>query len=92
VTKALRVQWNNGLIYGAGYVQVLDEKPEKNRQALARLSKKLPAIFPPAVLARALGWPFISSTPRLAALCQKRTSPFHQTGAVRPHSETDGLI
>jgi hypothetical protein len=44
----------------------LDEKAERNRQALERLSKKLPAIFPPAVLARALNRPFIPPTPRLA--------------------------
>ena len=44
----------------------LGEKAERNRQALARLSKRLPTIFPPAVLARALGRPFIPPTPRLA--------------------------
>jgi hypothetical protein len=41
------------------------EKTERNRKSLARLSKALP-IFPPAVLARALGRPFIPPTPRLA--------------------------
>jgi hypothetical protein len=31
-----------------------DEKAERNRRALARLSKCLPTIFPPNVLAQAL--------------------------------------
>jgi hypothetical protein len=53
----------------------LDEKAERNRQALACLSKKLPAIFPPAVLARALSRPFIPPTPRLViGLILARTS------------------
>ena len=30
------------------------EQAERNRKSLARLTKALPAIFPPAVLARAL--------------------------------------
>jgi hypothetical protein len=30
-----------------------DEKDRRNRQALTRLTKSLPVIFPPAVLARA---------------------------------------
>jgi hypothetical protein len=42
------------------------EKEERNRRSLARLTKSLPAMFPPAVLARALGRPFIPPTPRLA--------------------------
>ena len=42
------------------------EKAERNRRSLARLARRLPAIFPPAVLARALGRPFIPPTPRLA--------------------------
>lgn len=42
------------------------EKAERNRRSLARLSKALPPNFPPAVLARAFGRPFIPPTPRLA--------------------------
>jgi hypothetical protein len=42
------------------------EKEERNRRSLARLTKRLPAIFPPAILARALGRSFIPPTPRLA--------------------------
>ena len=42
------------------------EKAERNRRSFARLARSLPAIFPPVVLARALGRPFIPPTPRLA--------------------------
>jgi len=35
------------------------EQAERNRKSLARLTKALPAIFPPVVLARALSRPFI---------------------------------
>jgi hypothetical protein len=42
------------------------EKEERNTRSLARLTQRLPAIFPPVVLARALGRPFIPPTPRLA--------------------------
>jgi hypothetical protein len=42
------------------------EKAERNSRSLARLVGRLPAIFPPAVLARALARPFIPPTPRLA--------------------------
>ena len=43
-----------------------DEKAERNRRSLARLTKALPRIFPSAVLSRALGRPFVPPTPRLA--------------------------
>ena len=43
-----------------------DERAERNRRSLARLTKVLPPIFPSAVLSRALGHPFIPPTPRLA--------------------------
>ena len=43
-----------------------EEKAEKNRRSLARLTKALPRIFPSAVLSRALGRPFVPPTPRLA--------------------------
>ena len=42
------------------------QKAERNRRSFARLARSLPAIFPPVVLARALGRPFIPPTPRLA--------------------------
>lgn len=43
-----------------------EEKAERNRQALARLTKALPHTFPSGVLSRALSRPFIPPTPRLA--------------------------
>jgi hypothetical protein len=43
-----------------------EEKTERNRRSLARLTKALPHIFPSTVLSRALGRPFIPPTPRLA--------------------------
>ncbi len=43
-----------------------EEKAERNRRSLARLTKALPQIFPSAVLSRALTRPFIPPTPRLA--------------------------
>ena len=42
------------------------EKAERNKRSLERLSRSLPAIFPQAVLARAIELPFIPPTPRLA--------------------------
>jgi hypothetical protein len=44
----------------------LEEKAERNRRSLARLTKALPCTFPSTVLSRALGRPFIPPTPRLA--------------------------
>lgn len=49
------------------------EKAERNRKSFARLSKALPAIFPPTVLSPALDRPpFIPPTPRLAIVLGKR--------------------
>src|SRR5689334_12269363 len=47
----------------------------RNRRALARLTKALPAIFPANVLARALNRPFIPPTPRLAIDSYWRAHP-----------------
>jgi hypothetical protein len=44
----------------------LAEKAERNRPSIARLTKALPIIYPPAVLFRALARPFVPPTPRLA--------------------------
>ena len=61
----------------------LEEKAERNRQALARLSKKLPTIFPPAVLTRALSRPFIPPTPRLAIDSYWRAHPIRADRLAR---------
>jgi hypothetical protein len=53
-----------------------EEKDRRNKQALMRLTKGLPSIFPPAVLARALGRPFIPPTPRLAGRLLRLTIEF----------------
>jgi hypothetical protein len=60
-----------------------DEKAQRNRQALARLTKGLPAIFPPAVLARALTRPFIPPTPRLAIDSYWRAHPIRADRLAR---------
>jgi hypothetical protein len=52
-----------------------DQKAERNRRSLLRLTKALPPVFPPAVLARALGRPFIPPTPRLAIESYWRAHP-----------------
>jgi len=67
-----------------------DEKAERNRQALARLSKKLPAIFPPAVLARALSRPFIPPTPRLAIDSYWRVHPIRADRLARALAARSG--
>jgi hypothetical protein len=43
-----------------------EEKAEKNRRSLGRLTKALPLVFPVAVLSRALSRTFVPPTPRLA--------------------------
>src|SRR5262249_53220099 len=59
------------------------EKTERNRRSFARLSKALPAIFPPAVLARAVSRPFIPPTPRLAIESYWRTHPIRADRLAR---------
>jgi len=67
-----------------------EEKAERNEKALARLSKSLPAIFPPAVLARALGRPFIPPTPRLAIDSYWRAHPVRADRLVRALAARSG--
>ena len=43
-----------------------EEKDERNRRSLARLTRALPRTFPIVVLSRALNRPFVPPTPRLA--------------------------
>ena len=52
-----------------------EEKADRNRRSLARLSKALPRIFPSAVLSRALSRPFVPPTPRLAIDLYWRAHP-----------------
>lgn len=50
-------------------------RAERNRKALARLERALPAIFPAVVLAHALRRPFIPPTPRRAVDAYWRAHP-----------------
>jgi hypothetical protein len=59
------------------------EKAERNRRSFARLSRALPAIFPLAVLARALNRPFIPPTPRLAIESYWRAHPIRADRLAR---------
>jgi hypothetical protein len=66
VTKTLRHDGIMPSIPGPIMSKWQEEKTERNRRSLARLTRALPRIFPSAVLSRALGRPFVPPTPRLA--------------------------
>jgi hypothetical protein len=66
VTKPSRHDAIMPSIRGATMSRWEEEKAERSRRSLARLTKALPRIFPSAVLSRALGRPFVPPTPRLA--------------------------
>ena len=61
----------------------LAEKAERNRLSVARLTKALPTIFPPAVLSRALARPFVPPTPRLAIDSYWSAHPFRADRLAR---------
>jgi len=67
-----------------------DQKAERNRQSLARLTKALPRIFPPAVLLRALGRPFVPPTPRLAIDSYWRAHPLRADRLARALAARSG--
>jgi hypothetical protein len=58
-------------------------KAERNRQSEARLNRALPEIFPPFVLARALGRSFVPPTPRLAVDSYWRAHPLRAERLAR---------
>src|SRR5215813_2918852 len=60
-----------------------EQKAERNRQSLLRLTKVLPPVFPPTVLARALTRPFIPPTPRLAIESYWRAHPIRADRLTR---------
>jgi hypothetical protein len=66
------------------------QKAERNRQALARLDKALPEIFPRAVLARALARPFVPPTPRLAIDGYWRAHPLRADRLARALARRSG--
>jgi hypothetical protein len=66
------------------------ERAERNKRSLARLSQGLPPVFPPAVLARALGRPFIPPTPRLAIESYWRAHPIRADRLARALASRTG--
>ena len=66
------------------------EKAERNRRSLRRLSRSLPAIFPQAVLARAIELPFIPPTPRLAIDSYWRAHPIRADRLARALAARSG--
>ena len=66
------------------------EQAERNKRSLARLSKNLPEIFPPAVLTRALSRSFIPPTPRLAIDSYWRAHPLRADRLARALAARSG--
>ena len=66
------------------------QKAERNRLSVARLTKALPQIFPPIVLARALGRPFVPPTPRLAIDSYWRAHPLRADRLARALAARSG--
>jgi hypothetical protein len=58
-------------------------RAERNRKALARLTRSLPAIFPATVLRHALARPFTPPTPRLAIDAYWRAHPLRADRLAR---------
>lgn len=67
-----------------------DKKDERNRQAVARLKRTLPDIFPVAVLRRALSRPFVPPTPRLAIDGYWRAHPLRADRLARALARLSG--
>ena len=67
-----------------------EEKADRNRRSLARLSKALPRIFPSAVLSRALSRPFVPPTPRLAIDSYWRAHPIRADRLARALAARSG--
>jgi hypothetical protein len=68
-----------------------DEKAERNRRAVARLTKASPPVFPSAVLSRALGRPFVPPTPRLAIDSYWRAHPLRADRLARALARRSGV-
>jgi hypothetical protein len=66
------------------------QQSERNNRSLARLTKYLPEIFPPAVLSRALSRPFIPPTPRLAIDSYWRAHPLRADRLARALAARSG--
>jgi hypothetical protein len=61
-----------------------------NESALARLTRALPDVFPPAILGRALARPFIPPTPRLAVDSYWRAHPLRADRLARALAARSG--
>ena len=67
-----------------------DEKAERNRRSIARLTSRLPLIFPSAVLDRALNRPFVPPTARLAINSYWRAHPIRADRLARALAARSG--
>src|SRR6476660_3202453 len=67
-----------------------EHKSAINERALARLTRALPDVFPPAVLSRALGRPCIPPTPRLAIDSYWRAHPLRADRLARALATRSG--
>src|ERR1700728_4179783 len=67
-----------------------EEKAERNRQSLARLTRALPRVFPPAVLARAPTLACVPPTPRLAVDSYWRAHPLRADRLARALAARSG--
>ena len=66
------------------------ERANRNRRSRARLTNALPAIFPSAVLSRALSLPFVPPTPRLAIDSYWRAHPIRADRLTRALAALSG--
>src|SRR5262245_46699291 len=67
-----------------------EHKSAINERALARLTRALPEVFPPAVLSRALARHFIPPTPRLAIDSYWRAHPLRADRLARALAARSG--
>jgi hypothetical protein len=71
-------------------MKISEWRAERNRQALTRLTKALPAIFPAPVLTHALARPFIPPMPRLAVEAYWRAHPVRADRLARALAARSG--
>lgn len=74
----------------AAATKTSDWRAERNARALARLTKALPAVFPKAVLQRALARPLIPPTPRMAVDGYWRAHPLRADRLARALAARSG--
>jgi hypothetical protein len=90
-SECLRTLLTRSARVGARAMSTWDaEKAERNRQSIVRLTRRLPPIFPAAVLDRALRRPFVPPTPRLAVDSYWRAHPIRADRLARALAATTG--